>query len=234
MSVLDNAVPAGVDDKLRAAFFGPPGSGKTTLLGTASNILVLDIDGGTSSIRHTDAQVLRIKTWDEFKDAVVALVMEKHSYEAVGVDTVTMLQELAGIKADLMGHIIDDKKDARQAYGDIGAMVRHQLMMLSQADMHVFFTAHIRDREKAEITKGQYPLVPDLSPAITKMFVAIPSIIGRLYLEQTGPLPTDLEHRVAFGPETISPAKQRDLGLPPVVAGLTIPKLLSITQKESK
>ena len=234
MSVLDAAQPASIATKLRASFFGPPGSGKTTLLGTAEKMLVIDVDGGTDSIRNTDAKVIKVKTWDEFKDIVKALVMEKHNYESVSVDTVTMLQELAGIKADLMGHIISDKKDARQAYGDIGAMIRHQLMMLSQGDFHLFFTAHIRDREKAEITKGQYPLVPDLTPAITKMFVAIPSVIGRLYLEQTGPLPTDLEHRVAFGPETISPAKQRDLGLPPVVAGLTIPKLLTLVTQEAK
>jgi hypothetical protein len=199
-------------------------------------MLVIDVDGGSDSIRNTDARVIKVPTWDSFTEIVQALVMEKHDYQSVGVDTVTMLAELAGIKADLMGHIISDKLDARQAYGDIGAMIRHQMLMLAQGDFHVFFMAHIRDREKTEIRKGQYPLVPDITPAVTKMYVAIPSVIGRLYLEQTGPLPTDLEHRVAFGPETLSPVKQRDLGLPPHVTGLTVPKLLTIVEKakESK
>jgi phage nucleotide-binding protein len=230
MSVLSSATSAATARKLKALFFGPPGSGKTTLAGTAPKAILLDTEGGTMSIRKTDVDVLPIPDWPTFEAAVQDLMIEKHNYETVILDSVTMLQEVAGNQARLMEHILNPKMDARQAYGAIGAMIRHKLIQLNALDMNVIFTAQLREKEAVDMEAGQYPLSPDVTPAVYKVLTALPDVIGRLSLTQVGSTPTDVEHRVTFGPETRSPAKQRDLDLPTVVTNLTIPKLIELAR----
>ena len=230
MSTLANAKPASATRPLKALFFGPPGSGKTTLAGTAPKAIMFDTEGGTMSIRGTGVDVLPIPSWSVFESAVLDLMMEKHSYESVILDSVTLLQEIAGVEAKLMDHILDPSKDARQSYGAIGAMVRHKLLQLNALPMNVIFTAQLREKEAVDMEAGQYPLIPDVTPAIYKVLTAVPDVIGRLSLTQTGATPMDVTHRVTFGPESRSPAKQRDLGLPSVVTNLTIPKLIELSK----
>ncbi len=230
MSLLSSATSAATERKLKALFFGPPGSGKTTLAGTAPKAVLLDTEGGTMSIRKTDVAVLPIPDWPTFEQAVQDLMIEKHGYETVILDSVTMLQEIAGNQARLMEHILDPSKDARQAYGAIGAMIRHKLIQLNALPMNVIFTAQLREKEAVDMEAGQYPLSPDVTPAVYKVLTALPDVIGRLSLTQIGSTPTDVEHRVTFGPETRSPAKQRDLDLPTVVTNLTIPKLIELAR----
>lgn len=231
MSLLSTAKPATEVRPLKALFFGPPGSGKTTLAATAPKGIILDTEGGTMSVRDTDVDVLPIPDWNTFDTAVRELAMGGHGYESVTVDSVTLTQEIAGEQARLMDHILDPSKDARQAYGAIGAMVRHKLLILNSLPMNVIFTAQLREKESADIEAGQYPLVPDVTPAIYKVLVAAPDVIGRLSLTQVGAQPSDVEHRVTFGPESRSPVKQRDLHLPSVVSNLTIPKLIQLTKE---
>ena len=230
MSLLSTAKPVSEVRKLKALFFGAPGSGKTKLSGTAPKAIFLDTEGGTMSIRNTGVDVLPIDTWDKFATAVLELMMEPHDYESVIVDSVTMLQEVAGNEAKLLEHILSPKDDARQAYGAIGAMIRHKLLQLNALPMNVIFTAQLREKEAADMEAGQYPLIPDVTPAVYKVLTAVPDVIGRTHLVQVGAQPTDVEYRVAFGPESRSPAKQRDLHLPTTVTNLTIPKLIEMTR----
>ena len=230
MTILSNAGPASEVRKLKALFFGPAGSGKTTLAGTAPKAVVLDIEGGTMSLRGTDIDVLPIPDWRTFDGAVKELMMGGHGYDSVVIDSVTMLQELAGDEARLMEHILDATKDARQAYGAIGAMIRHKLLILNSLPLNVIFTAQLRERDGVDLEAGQYPLTPDVTPAILKVLVAAPDVIGRTAITQVGAAPTDVEYRVHFGPETRSQVKHRNLGLPTVVTNLTIPKLIAITE----
>ncbi len=232
-SVLDQAGPASAVRKLKALFFGPSKTGKTTLAGTAPKAILLDTEGGTMSIRDTDVDVLDVTTWSLFSDAVQELMMGGHGYESVILDSVTLLQEVAGREAQLLEFILDSGKDARQAYGAIGAMVRHKLLQLNNLNMNVIFTAQLREREAVDMEAGQYPLVPEVTPAIHKVLVAAPDIIARTAIVQVGSTPSDVEYRVIFGPETRSQVGNRDLGLPPVATGLTIPKLIELAQKEN-
>ena len=87
MSTLANAKPASATRPLKALFFGPPGSGKTTLAGTAPKAIMFDTEGGTMSIRGTGVDVLPIPSWSVFESAVLDLMMEKHSYESVILDS---------------------------------------------------------------------------------------------------------------------------------------------------
>lgn len=214
---------------LKALFFGPSKSGKTTLAGTAPKALFLDTEGGTMSIRDKDVDIFPIRRWQDMEDAVETLIREKHQWESVVLDSVTLLQEVAGDHVGLMGAIIASDQDPRSAYGNIGAMIRHKILQLNHLPINVIITAQLRERDGQDIEAGQYPLTPDVTPSILKTLMAAPDVIGRTYLTQVGGTPQDVEHRVAFGPETTSQVGHRDLALPPQVKGLTIPKLIKLT-----
>lgn len=230
MSILDRTEKASAVRPLKALFFGPSKSGKTTLAATAPNALILDTEGGTMSVRGTDIDVLKIVTWSEMDAALKALMMESHGYESVILDSVTLLQEVAGAEAGLLRAIMDNE-DPRRAYGSIGAMIRHKILQLNSLPMHVIFTAQLRERDGIDLDAGQYPLTPDVTPAILKTLMAAPDVIGRTRIVQVGATPEDVEHRVVFGPESRSQVGHRALGLPPEVKGLTIPKLIELTTK---
>ena len=233
MSILDSATSVAEVRPLKLLLFGPAKSGKTTICATAPKLLVLDTEGGTMSIRDTKADVLRITEWSVMDTVVKELTMGGHGYESVALDSVTMLQELAGEKAGLLDMILAPKGEPRQAYGAIGAMIRHKILQLNMLPMNVIFTAQLRERDAVDMEAGQYPLTPDVTPAILKVLMPMPDIIGRTAIVQTGLKPADIEHQVIFGPESRSQVGHRNLGLPARVTDLTIPKLIALTKEST-
>ena len=155
MTILETATSVAKVRALKLLVFGPAKSGKTTLAATAPKVLFLDTEGGTMSIRDTDADVLRITDWNMMDETVKELVMGGHGYESVALDSVTMLQELAGEKAGLLNMILSPKGEPRQAYGAIGAMIRHKILQLNMLPMNVIFTAQLREREAVDMEAGQ-------------------------------------------------------------------------------
>ncbi len=230
-SVLAGAIPATGVRPLKFLVFGPSKTGKTTLAATAPKAIMLDTEGGYMAARKSGIDVLPTTTWSIFSDAVQELMMGGHGYESVILDSVTLLQELAGREASLLEFILDSGKDARQAYGAVGAMVRHKLLQLNNLPMNVIFTAQLREKEAVDIEAGQYPLVPEVTPAIHKVLVAAPDVIARTAIVQVGATPSDVEYRIIFGPETRSQVGHRDLALPTMATGLTIPKLIELTKE---
>jgi hypothetical protein len=214
MSIFDTATQAGQVRPLKALFFGPSKSGKTTLAGTAPKPVFLDTEGGTMSLRDTPG------------------IDILHGYKSVVLDSVTLLQEVAGAEAGLLAAIVAKDQDPRSAYGAIGAMIRHKIIQLNNLPLHVVFTAQLRERDGADMEAGQYPLTPDVTPSILKTLMAAPDVIGRTAIVQVGAEPTDVEHQVFFGPESRSQVGHRNLGLPTVAKNLTIPSLISLTQQE--
>lgn len=231
MSVLSNAGPVKDVRPLKVLFFGPSKSGKTTLASTAPKALFLDTEGGTMSIRNSGVDVLPIDNWTTFSSAVVELMMGGHGYESVVLDSVTLLQEIAGDDAGLLDAIENPKKmDPRQAYGKMGAKIRHKILQLNNLPMNVIFTAQLRERESEDMSAGQYPLTPDVTPAILRVLMAAPDVIARTTIARVGATPKDVEHRVIFGPETRSQVGNRNLDLPYEAKGLTIPRLIEMTK----
>ena len=231
MSLLDSAGPVSEVRPLKALFFGPSKSGKTTLASTAPKAIFLDTEGGTMSIRESGVDVLRITEWGSFETAVRELMMGGHGYESVVLDSVTLLQEIAGDDAGLLAAINDPKKqDPRQAYGKMGAKIRHKILQLNNLPMNVIFTAQLREREAEDMAAGQYPLTPDVTPAILRVLMAAPDVIARTTIARVGATAQEVEHRVIFGPESRSQVGNRNLPLPYEAKGLTIPKLIDMTK----
>jgi hypothetical protein len=229
-SIVGRTVKATDTRPLKALFFGPSKSGKTTLAGTAPKVLFLDVEGGTMSLRSKDVDVFPIKTWADVDDALKTLTLEKHPWQSVVIDSITQLQEVAGEVAGLNAAIAAGD-DPRRAYGGVGAMVRHKILQFNNLPMNVVFLAQLRERDGQDMEAGQYPLTPDVTPAILRTLMAAPDVIGRTLITQVGAASTDVEYRVRFGPEALSQVGHRDLALPKEVKGLTIPKLIAMTKE---
>ena len=234
-NTLNGAGPVSTNPFLTALIFGPSKTGKTTLAASAPKALILDLEGGTRSVADTDADVLAVDSWATFDLAVRELTMEAGAgYDSVVVDSVTFLQELAGREAKLLEMILSGDKDPRQAYGKIGAMIRHKLMLLHNLPMHTVFTAQLVERDQDDIAAGKYPLNPDVTPAIMKILMATPSLICRTAIKRKSNTPGDVEYEVIFGPDTRSQVGNRDMDLPYSATGVTMPKLIDIYQNGDK
>lgn len=230
-SIVGRTKKATADSPLKAVFYGPPGSGKTSLLSTAPKMLLVDFDHGDRTLVGTEVDVFRPETWAEVLDVFYTFASGKHQWESLGLDTVSMMQELAARNTDLLDDFTRGK-DPRHSYGKIAALMRDMLWRLAQLPVHVLMTAHLRikdgQEDKNDPEEGTFDLIPDVTPSILKTLSAVPDVIGRTFVRNTpkGPI-----FGVNFGPDPRGMAKQRSLGLPTEVANLTIPKLLELRNK---
>lgn len=105
------------EELLKLLVYSNAGHGKTTVLGSAvgdprlSPVLILDLEGGVSSIRSKvrkitldelgkvepeidHADVIKIKTWNDFQQVYDILDSGQHGYRTVGLDSVTEINYL--------------------------------------------------------------------------------------------------------------------------------------------
>lgn len=111
-------------DFTNSIIYGDTGSGKTHLLGTAneceatSPMLLIDVEGGTKTLRGMEIDVVRPLSWKEIQDVYNFLRHDNHKYRSVGVDSLTELQ-----KKYSLGTIMGDIKEGESDYADLGGTV---------------------------------------------------------------------------------------------------------------
>lgn len=143
---------------LNALVYGEPGTGKTHLLGTAqdhadtSPLLVLDIDGGVTTLRkRKDIDVIQVRSYAQlvtvYKDLYNAIDEKgKLPYKSIGIDTLSELQkvdisEVARMFADENGKLDPDVPDMR-AYYKSGEHIRKIVRAFRDLPCNVFFMCH--------------------------------------------------------------------------------------------
>lgn len=221
---------------LKALFYGAPGTGKTYLIGTAPKVLLLDVDGGATTVRESpNVTIYRIKEWADLNDALYTLMFEDHGFEAVAIDTITTLQEVVNRETGLL-QVLESNGDPRRAYAKSATMLRHKLVQFAQLPMHVIFTAHMRFNDGPDDVvdpeEGKFLMVPDVQPSVQRVAFALPDVIGRTFLKDMGN--GEFKHAIAFGPDGRAVGKERNFGLPKEATGLTIPYLIKQVTEEPK
>lgn len=144
-------------DYVKALIMGDPGSGKTTFLGTAQQdprtnpMIILDFEGGTSSLRGLDIDVIQIRSWEDYDDAYRYLSQGGHPYKSVAIDSGTETHVFALL------NILDEEEKSRKArdqqidalqqadYGRALIQMRRLLRAFRDLPMHVFITALTQD-----------------------------------------------------------------------------------------
>lgn len=138
----------------RVLIYGPPGRGKTVFLGTAQfdartrPILILDFEGGSSSLVGLDVDVLTVTSWAGYERAYEYLASGKHPYKSIGIDSISetyrfsMLNVLKSRPAEVRA---DPDILTLQDWGKVQTQMRRFLRAFRDLPMHVFFTALAKD-----------------------------------------------------------------------------------------
>lgn len=83
---------------LKLLLFSPPGHGKTGFLGTmeddprTSPALILDFEGGVTTLVGRDIDIATVRDWTDFNEAYALLSDPDTEYKAVGVDSISETQ----------------------------------------------------------------------------------------------------------------------------------------------
>lgn len=104
--------------------YGETGAGKTYLIGTAVDCeearpcLLIDIEGGTKTLRGVKIDVVRPSSWKEIQDIYNFLRHDNTKYRSVAIDSLTELQ-----KKYSLGTILGDLSEGESDYTDLGGTV---------------------------------------------------------------------------------------------------------------
>lgn len=146
--------------------YGDPGVGKTVLAGTSPNCLFLEsgVDGSESAaIQGSKADKWKMNDWNDMTEAYEYLRHEKHGYEWVWLDSITLFQELGldNIMEDLVAH-----KPHRSVYlpdrGEYGENMRRMGMWvrnMKPLDFNFCIIAHAMHYEPEEGIEQLWPAI---------------------------------------------------------------------------
>lgn len=239
--------PAESIEYLNLLIYGEFGAGKTWFGGTAQDhddtapLLVVDIEGGTTTLRHRqDVDVIQVRNKKQLDDTITALEKDTDRYyKTILVDSLTEMQKLdmaAVMKAAFNKN--PEKTDIyvpdQRAWGKSGERVREVVRRFKDLPCHTIVTclgAESKD-EKTNVTT-YYPSLPGkLRSEIPGFF----DIVGWLRVE-TERGEGNEERLVRYLQTTKTNkvnAKDRTGALPPVIKDPTIPMLWDLIHNEQK
>jgi len=142
---------------LKTLVVGDVGVGKTRFVGSAqqdprtSPLLILDFEGGTSSLVGIDVDILPIRTWEDYEAAYDYILDHPNTYRSVAIDSVTETHVFALL--NILEEEADDRRTRGQAtdvlqqsdYGRALVQMRRLLRAFRDLDCHIFFTALAQD-----------------------------------------------------------------------------------------
>jgi len=220
--------PAEITPYLNILPYGPPGVGKTVLAGTAADhpetspVLILDIEGGTLSIRNKKVDVVRVESVEALVKIYEQLMAENDGYyKTCVIDSLTELQKLDMI--DIMRELQSRRPDidipSQREWGISIDHMRKIVRGFRDLPMNTIFTALVNiDKDN----NGVVTYTPSL-PGKLKM-----EISG--FVDVVGYMTTAVEdgnsiRRIQFAQTSKVIAKDRSAKLGDVVDNPTIPML---------
>lgn len=186
----------------KVLIYGDPGVGKTYFLGTSqadartSPMLLLDFEGGTSTLAGLDIDVVQVRDWKDYRDAHNFLSAGDHGYKSIAIDSVSethwfALQNLMELR-DVDSRKIPDVTDQSE-YGQALVQLRRFLREFRDLPLHVFYTAHAK--ESAEPREGVVKR-PSLAGKASNEILGIVDIAAYLCMADVGEGPKKEQKRV--------------------------------------
>lgn len=173
--------------------YGDSGVGKTILAGSASAVpemspvLVIDIEGGTESLKHSypNVDVVRVQTWDEMQLVYNELYAGNSGYKTIILDSLTEIQKLNmyGImeKAAKKNANQDPDVPSMREWGINLEQCRKLVRAFRDLPMNTIVTALAKD-DKNERT-GKVTTRPSLSGKLAGEVAAFLDIVSYYYVK---------------------------------------------------
>lgn len=158
---------------MKALFFSPPGHGKTHLLGTLADdertapALILDFEGGVTTLVGRDIDVATVRDWQDFNEAYALLSDPDTEYRSVGVDSLSETQ-VGGLLALLRENSPEGRRATEDTltqgdWGTILVQMRRFVRHFKDLPMHVAMTAlagedldKVEGRVKVPLLQGSF------------------------------------------------------------------------------
>lgn len=229
---------------LNLLFYGESGTGKTTLAGSADMVpamrpvIVVDIEGGTTSLRHSYPEVhtVRVTTWKEMQQVYDALEAGEGGYRTVVLDSLTEIQKFN--MYDIMNSLTQKRPDldpdvpGMREWGKNLEQMRKYIRAFRDLDMHTIFTAlNMTDKDQKT---GQVTMQPMLSGKLAKEAAAFLDVVGYYYVKQIGSDDKMEMKRLLLTQKTDAQvAKDRSGKLPMIIEDPTMEKIFNFMQFEN-
>lgn len=186
----------------KGLIYGDPGVGKTHLLGTAqldprtSPMLLIDFEGGSSTLAGLDIKVYDVRTWDDYNRVYAYLAKGAHPFKSVAIDSISETHWYA--LNNLLQNRPDDTRKVedvsdQQEYGQALVQMRRLLREFRDLPMHVFYTAHAR--EELDPREGMVKK-PSLAGKASNEVLGIVDVAGYLTFGKLGRGADAIEKRV--------------------------------------
>jgi len=202
--LLQVRLPEDLDDWLNILIYGEPGSGKTYQIGTAADhpntspVLLLDIEGGTRTIRsRTDVDIIRIRSIKQLQDVQNKLFRSisadtgKMYYKTLGLDSLGELAQLD--MKDIMAAAFNKNPDTTdldvpspREWGKTRSHMRDIVRAFRDLPCNTIFTAHSRTREEEGQPSSYFP---NFSGQLRSDIPGLVDMVGYLHVDLKGGMP---------------------------------------------
>lgn len=228
------------EPKINMLVYGESGIGKTRLAGSADavpalrRILLIDVEGGTLSLRDTypDVETVRVKSWAAMQDVYDALYSGQHDFTTLVVDSLTEVQKMS--MDGIMRRLVEEHENRSEEVPGLREwninleQTRKFVRAFRDLPMNTIFTALLKT-DKNNRT-GAIKRKPSLSGKLADEVSGFLDIVAYLYAKEI-----DGEQRriLLCGQTEDTVAKDRSNNLPITIEEPVMAKIWQLLNKEN-
>jgi phage nucleotide-binding protein len=209
--------------------YGESGTGKTTLAGSADlipemrKVLIIDIEGGTLSLkeRYPDVETVRVKTWEKMQEIYNELSVGDHGFTTIVIDSLSEAQKMSMDK--ILRKLVEQYPDREDGVPQVREwninieQTRKFVRLFRDLPINTIFTA--LSKEDRNPMRGTIRRKPMLSGKVADEVAGFLDIVCYLYTKE---VKEELKRVLLCGSTEDTVAKDRTDKLPLIIENPTM------------